>query len=160
MLWRIQQAVIGQFLSLQIKYISSKIYVLLCLRVQNRRKKWHFPPNSCNSIIWTAPFLLNIHNVIIWGMAFPKHLGLQKHLFQYSLKMPACMIYLKFFSDKNTVHCTYIQWSTLDTNLWIWNFCICQKNMPTEHQLLVTVLAYRKDCRRRFRYDLDFSCLD
>ena len=29
--------------------------------------------------------------------------------------------------------------------------------MPTEHQLLVTVLAYRKDCRRQFRYDLDFS---
>ena len=32
--------------------------------------------------------------------------------------------------------------------------------MPTEHQLLVTVLAYRKDCRRRFRYHLNFSCLE
>ena len=32
--------------------------------------------------------------------------------------------------------------------------------MPTEHQLLVTVLAYRKDCRRQFRYECDFSCLD
>ena len=32
--------------------------------------------------------------------------------------------------------------------------------MPTGHQLLVTVLAYRKDCRRRFRYDFYFSCLD
>ena len=28
--------------------------------------------------------------------------------------------------------------------------------MPTEHQLLVTVLAYRKDCRRQFRYEV--SC--
>ena len=57
-------------------------YVLLCLRVQNRRKKWHFPPNFWNGIIWSAPFPLNIRNVIIWGMAFPKHLGLQKHVFR------------------------------------------------------------------------------
>ena len=28
--------------------------------------------------------------------------------------------------------------------------------MPTEHQLLVTVLAYRKDCGRWFRYEV--SC--
>ena len=52
------------------------------LRVQNRRKKWHFPPNFRNGIIWSAPFPLNIRNVIIWGMAFPKHLGLQKHVFR------------------------------------------------------------------------------
>ena len=94
--------------------------------MQNWRKKWNFPPNFHNGIIWTAPFPLNIRNVIIWGMAFPKHLGLQKHLFRYSLKMPACMIIFKILY-KNTVHCTYIQWSRLDTNLWIWNFCICQK---------------------------------
>ena len=28
--------------------------------------------------------------------------------------------------------------------------------MPTEHQHLVMVLAYRKDCRRRFKYQV--SC--
>ena len=39
-------------------------------------------------------------------------------------------------------------------------FVYLSKNMPTGHQLLVTVLAYRKDCRRRFRYDFYFSCLD
>ena len=35
-------------------------------------------------------------------------------------------------------------------------FVYLSKNMPTEHQLLVTVLAYRKDCRRQFRYEV--SC--
>ena len=47
-------------------------YVLLRLRVQNRRKKWNFPPNFRNGIIWTAPFPLNIRNGIIWGGAFSK----------------------------------------------------------------------------------------
>ena len=49
-----------------------KTYVLLGLHVQNRRKKWNFPPNFRNGIIWTAPFPLNIHNGIIWGGAFSK----------------------------------------------------------------------------------------
>ena len=31
-------------------------------------------------------------------------------------------------------------------------FVYLSKNMPTEHQHLVMVLAYRKDCRRRFKY--------
>ena len=35
-------------------------------------------------------------------------------------------------------------------------FVYLSKNMPTEHQLLVTVLAYTKDCRRWFRYQV--SC--
>ena len=48
------------------------LYVSLRLRVQNRRRKWHFPPNFRNSIIWTAPFPLNIRNGIIWGGAFSK----------------------------------------------------------------------------------------
>ena len=48
------------------------LYVSLRLRVQNRRKKWNFPPNFWNSIIWTAPFPLNICNGIIWGGAFSK----------------------------------------------------------------------------------------
>ena len=65
------------------------IYVSLRLRMQNWRKKWHFPPNFRNGIIWTASLpAYNICNIIIWGMAFPKHLGLQKHLFPYSLKCP------------------------------------------------------------------------
>ena len=49
-----------------------QVYVLLRLRVQNRRKKWNFPPNFWNGIIWTAPFPLNIRNGIIWGGAFSK----------------------------------------------------------------------------------------
>ena len=35
-------------------------------------------------------------------------------------------------------------------------FVYLSKNMPTEHQHLVMVLAYRKDCRRQFKYQL--SC--
>ena len=33
-------------------------------------------------------------------------------------------------------------------------FVYPSKNMPTEHQLLVTVLAYGQDCRRQFRYEV------
>ena len=32
-------------------------------------------------------------------------------------------------------------------------FMHLSKKMPTEHQHLVTVPAYRKYCRRRFKYD-------
>ena len=111
-----------------IKPFFFNVYVSLRLCVQNRRTKWHFPPNFRNSIIWTAPFLLNIHNGIIWGGAFPKHLGLQKHLFRYSLKMPACMIIFKILLIQKTLYIVLIfKWSHLDTNLWIWNLCICQK---------------------------------
>ena len=35
-------------------------------------------------------------------------------------------------------------------------FVYLSKNMPTEHQLLVTVLAYTKNCRRWLRYQV--SC--
>ena len=48
------------------------VFVSLRLRVQNRRKKWNFPPNFRNGIIWTAPSPLNIRNGIIWGGAFSK----------------------------------------------------------------------------------------
>ena len=48
------------------------VYVSLRLRVQNRRKKWNFPPNFRNGTIWTAPFPLNIRNGIISGGAFSK----------------------------------------------------------------------------------------
>ena len=161
---------------------SLSLYVLLRLCVQNRRKKWNFPPNFRNGIIWTAPFPLNIRNGIIWGGAFSKAfrssealisvlsknatcalglqkhlfryslkmpacalglqkhlfryslkmpacaLRLQKHLFRYSLKMPACMIIFKILFSQKTLHIVLIfKWSRLDTNLWIWNLCICQK---------------------------------
>ena len=35
-------------------------------------------------------------------------------------------------------------------------FVYLSKNMPTEHQHLVMVLAYGKDCRRQFKYQV--SC--
>ena len=35
-------------------------------------------------------------------------------------------------------------------------FVYLSKNMPTEQQHLVMVLAYRKDCRRQFNYQV--SC--
>ena len=55
-------------------------------------------------------------------------LGLQKHLFRYSLKMPTCMIIFKIlFSQKHYIVLIF-KWSHLDTNLWIWNLCICQKH--------------------------------
>ena len=83
------------FLFWSIMFSVNNILVSVRQHMQNWRRKWHFPPNFRNGIIWTAPFLLNIRNGIIWGGAFPKHLGLQKHLFQYSLKMPACALGLQ-----------------------------------------------------------------
>ena len=47
-------------------------YVSLQLRVQNQRRKWHFPLNFRNGIIWTSPFPLNICNAINWAGAFSK----------------------------------------------------------------------------------------
>ena len=83
----------------QNEIFPTNIYVLLRLRMQNQRKKWNFLPNFRNGIIWTAPFPLNIRNGIIACA-----LGLQKHLFWYSLKMPAFMIIFQIlFSQK---HCT------------------------------------------------------
>ena len=54
-------------------------------------------------IIWTAPFPLNIRNGIIWGGAFPKHSGIQKHLFRYAVKMPAFMIIFKILFESKTL---------------------------------------------------------
>ena len=83
-------------------------------------------------------------------------LGLQKHLFQYSLKMPACMIIFKILFGQK--HCTLYLYS--NGHIWIpiyeFEICVSVKNMPTEHQHLVMVLAYRKDCRRLFKYQV--SC--
>ena len=47
-------------------------YISLQLHVQNRRRKWNFPLNFQNDIIWISPFPLNICNGIIWGGAFSK----------------------------------------------------------------------------------------
>ena len=56
-------------------------------------------------------------------MPFPKHLGLQKHLFQYSLKMPACMIVFKIlFSQKC---CTLYLYSNGHVWIPIYEFAIC-----------------------------------
>ena len=50
----------------------SNTYVSLQLPVQNRRRKWNFPLNFRNCIIWTSPFPLDIRNAIKWGGAFSK----------------------------------------------------------------------------------------
>ena len=74
-------------------------------------------------------------------MPFPKHLGLQKHLFQYSLKMPACALGLQkhlfwyslkipacmiifkiLFSQK---HCTLYLYSNGHVWIPIYEFEIC-----------------------------------
>ena len=53
-------------------YVLKVLSVSLQLRVQNRRRKWNFPLNFQNCIIWTSPFLLDIRNAINWGGAFSK----------------------------------------------------------------------------------------
>ena len=115
--------------------------------MQNRRRKWHFPLNFRNGIIWTAPFPLNIRNATNWAGAFSK-----------AFSSSEVLIYLfKFFSVKNTVHCTNIQMVMSGHQFMNLKFVHLSKNIPTEHQHLVTVLAYRKYCRRLFKYPLGLA---
>ena len=80
------------------------IYVSLQLRVQNRRRKWHFPLNFRNSIIWTSPFPPNIHNAINWAGATCKAFSSSEALI--SVLSKNARLY------DNTVHCTNIQMVT------------------------------------------------
>ena len=115
--------------------------------MQNRRRKWHFLLNFRNGIIWTAPFPLNIRNATNWAGAFSK-----------AFSSSEVLIYLfKFFSVKNTVHCTNIQMVMSGHQFMNLKFVHLSKNIPTEHQHLVTVLAYRKYCRRLFKYPLGLA---
>ena len=66
------------------------------------------------------------------------------------------MIIFQILFSQKTVHCTNIQRVMSGYQFMNLQFVHLSKNMPTEHQLLVTVLAYRKDCRRHFRYQV--SC--
>ena len=119
-------------------------YVSLQLRVQNRRRKWHFPLNFQNDIIWTSPFPPNICNAINWA-------GVTSKAFSSSEALMSVLSKNARLYD-NTVHCTYIQMVTSGYQFMNLKFVHLSKNMPTEHQNLVTVLAYRKYCRRRFKY--------
>ena len=104
------------------------INVSLQLRMQNRRRKWHFPPNFRNGIIWTAPFPLNIRNGIIWDGAFSKAFRSSEALILV-LSKNACLYdnISNSFQSKTLYIVLIFKWSRLDTNLWIWNLCICQK---------------------------------
>ena len=120
--------------------------------MQNQRRKWNIPLNFRNNINWTSPFPLYIRNTINWAGAFSKAFSSSEALISYSLKMPTCMIIFKFLSIKNTVHCTNIQMVMSGYQFINLQFVHLSKNMPTEHQLLVRVLAYRKYCSRQFKY--------
>ena len=123
----------------------------------HRRRKWNFRLNFRNSINWTSPFLLYICNAINWAGAFSKAFSSLEALISYSLKMPPCMIIFKFLSVKNTVHCTNIQMVMSGYQFINLQFVHLSKNMPTEHQLLVRVLAYRKYCSRWFNIPLGLA---
>ena len=121
------------------------VYVSLQLRVQNRRRKWHFLLNFRNSIIWTSPFPPNIRNAINWAGVTSKAFSSSEALILV-LSKNACLY-------DNTVHCTYIQMVTSGYQFMNMKFMHLSKNMPTEHQHLVTVLAYRKYCGMWFKYN-------
>ena len=124
--------------------ILTNVYVSLQLCMQNRRRKWHFPLNFQNGIIWTSSFLPNIHNTINWAGATSKAFSSSEALI--SVLSKNARLY------DNTVHCTYIQMVTSGYQFMNLKFVHLSKNMPTEHQHLVMVLAYRKYCRRQFKY--------
>ena len=127
-----------------LRFTNQDIYVSLQLRVQNRMRKWHFPLNFQNDIIWTSPFLPNIHNAINWAGATSKAFSSSEALI--SVLSKNSHLY------DNTVHCTYIKMVMSGYQFMNLKFVHLPKNMPTEHQHLVTVLAYRKYCRRWFKY--------
>ena len=58
--------------------------------------------------------------------------------------MPACMIIFKILFSQNTVHCTYIQMVMSGYQFMNLKFMYLSKNMPTENQHLVMVLATEK----------------
>ena len=117
----------SQKLSMTCNWIS-KIYVSLQLLMQNRRRKWHFPLNSWNSINWTSPFPLNIRNAINWAGAFSKAFSSSEALILV-LSKNACLYdnISNSFQSKTLYIVLIFKWSCLDTNLWICNLCICQK---------------------------------
>ena len=56
-------------------------------------------------------------------MPFPKHLFLQKYLFRYSLKIPACMIIFQILFGQK--HCTLYLYSNGHVWIPIYEFAIC-----------------------------------
>ena len=112
--------------------------------MQNRRRKWNFPLNFQKCIIWTSPFPLDIRNAINWGGAFSKAFRSSEALISILSKNAHLYDNIWFFSVKNTVHYTYIQMVMSRYQFKNLKFVYLSKNMPTEHQLLVTVLAYTR----------------
>ena len=112
--------------------------------MQNQRRKWHFLLNFQNGIIWNSPFPPNIRNAINWAGATSKAFSSSEALISV-LSKNACLY-------DNNVHCTYIQMVTSGYQFMNLKFVYLSKNMPTEHQHLVMVLAYRKYCGRQFKY--------
>ena len=105
------------------------IYVSLQLLVQNWRRKWHFPLNFWNGIIWTSPFPLNIRNAINWAGAFSKAFNFSEALISVlSKNAHLCDDISNSFQSKTLYIVLIFKWSCLDTNLWICNLCICQKS--------------------------------
>ena len=125
----------------------------MALLVQTRRRKLDFLLNFRNSINWSSPFPLDIHNAINWAGAFSKAFSSSEALISV-LSKNACLHdnISNSFQSKTLYIELIFKWSHLDTNLWICKFVHPSKNMLTEHQLLVTVLAYRKYHRRWFKY--------
>ena len=91
-----------------------------------------------------SPFPPNICNAINWAGATPKAFSSSEALISV-LSKNAHMY-------DNTVHCTNFQMVMSGYQFMNLKFVHLSKNMPTEHKHLVTVLAYRKYCRRQFKY--------
>ena len=66
--------------------------------------------------------------------------------------MPTYMTLFQILFSQKTVHCTYIQMVTSGYQFMNLQFVHPSKNMPTEHQLLVKAVSYRKYSRRWFNY--------
>ena len=109
--WRLLPCTLVLLLS---TFFDAKIYVSLQLRVQNRRRKWHFP--------------LNFRNAINWAGAFSKAFSSSEALISVlSKNAHLCDNIYNSFQSKTLYIVLICKWSRLDTNLWIWNLCICQK---------------------------------
>ena len=77
----------------------------------------------------------------------------QKEVSQMANRNLSCTSAIRWFKcklkpPKNTVHCTNIQMVTSGYQFMNLQFVHLSKNMPTKHQLLVKVVAYRKYCMK------------
>ena len=116
----------------------SPIYCDVCLLnlCKIELEKWNFLHNFSTQHKWNGTF----QTICFFRSTVISRLSKNTRLCDNSNSFQSKMLY----------NILIFKWSYLDSNLWICNFAYVI-SFPTEHQLLVKILAYRKYHKRRFK---------